>query len=35
VHARRCAPEMELFGDGDEGAEEAKLNDASTVSQRY
>jgi len=26
---------MELFGDGDEGAEEAKLNDASTVSQRY
>jgi hypothetical protein len=35
MHARRCAPEMELFGDGDEGADEAELCDAGTVSQSY
>src|SRR5262245_23672226 len=33
VHASRGAAEVELFGDGDEGAEMAKLHDAKRVSQ--
>ena len=33
VQAHRGASEMELFGDGDEGAEKAKLYDAGKVSQ--
>jgi len=34
VHARRGAPEVELFGDSDEVAEVADFDDAGKVSQR-